>query len=215
MSDPVKATRAYHSPRRQEQAAATRRDVLVAAQRLFERDGYAATTMAAISAEAGVAAKTVYLAFQTKAGVLRGLWDVLLKGADDTVPVAGQQWFQELADEPDPRRRLALNARNSRVVKGRAATLMAVIRAAAAADDDLAGLWETIQTEFHDNQRSVVALLDAGGHLRRGLAPDRAADELWTLNHPDVWSLLVGRLGWTPAEYEEWLADISCARLLG
>ena len=33
------------------------------AQRLFERQGYAATTMAAIATEAGVAGKTVYLAF--------------------------------------------------------------------------------------------------------------------------------------------------------
>jgi hypothetical protein len=25
---------------------------------------------------------------------------------------------------------------------------------------------------------------------------------LWTLNHPDLWLLLVGERGWTPEQYE-------------
>ena len=77
MTEPVKPKRRYDSPRRREQAAATRREILEAAQRLFERQGYAATTMAAIAAEAGVALKTVYVAFETKSGVLRALWNLL------------------------------------------------------------------------------------------------------------------------------------------
>ena len=88
MADRVKARRRYDSPRRREQAAATRREILEAAQRLFVEQGYAATTMAAIAAEAGVALKTVYVAFETKSGVLRALWNVLLRGDEDDVPVA-------------------------------------------------------------------------------------------------------------------------------
>ena len=80
MTRPVDSKRSYNSPRRREQAAATRREILEAAQRLFERQGYAATTMAAIAAEAGVALKTVYVAFETKSGVLRALWNLLLRG---------------------------------------------------------------------------------------------------------------------------------------
>ena len=44
--------------------------------------------MDAIAAEAGVALKTVYSAFATKAGVLRALWDLLLKGDADDAPVS-------------------------------------------------------------------------------------------------------------------------------
>ena len=84
MDEPVKPTRRYDSPRRREQASVTRRDILAAAQRLFERHGYAATTMAAIATEAGVALKTVYVAFETKSGVLRALWHLLLRGDDET-----------------------------------------------------------------------------------------------------------------------------------
>ena len=79
MAERVNPKRRYDSPRRREQAAATRLHILQAAQRLLEQQGYAATTMAAIATEAGVALKTVYLAFQTKSGVVRALWDVLLR----------------------------------------------------------------------------------------------------------------------------------------
>jgi AcrR family transcriptional regulator len=40
--------RSYDSPRRREQAAATRREILQAARRLFEGDGYAATRRASL-----------------------------------------------------------------------------------------------------------------------------------------------------------------------
>src|ERR1700760_1697331 len=120
MAEAVKGKRRYDSSRRREQAAATRLQILEAAQRLFERDGYAATTMAAIAREAGVASKTVYLAFETKSGVLRALWNLRLRGDLDPAAVGERDWYREVLDEPDRERRLRLNARNSRAVKERA-----------------------------------------------------------------------------------------------
>src|ERR687888_449684 len=134
MADTVKTTRRYQSPRRREQAAATRREILEAAQRLFERQGYAATTMAAIAAEARVALKTVYVAFETKSGVLRALWNMLLRGDEDDVPVPERAWYREVLEEPDPERQLRLTARNSRIVKLRIGALLTVIHAAAPID---------------------------------------------------------------------------------
>src|SRR4051812_48710241 len=131
MPDDVKGRRAYHSPRRQEQAALTRRQILEAAQELFERQGYAATPMSAVAAHAQVALKTVYLVFETKSGLLRALWDLMLGGADDAIPVVDRPWYREMMDAPDAQRILELNARNSRLVKSRAAGLMRVIRDAA------------------------------------------------------------------------------------
>src|SRR3954468_23512976 len=107
-------TRSYNSPRRREQAEATRAQILDAAQRLFEAQGYAATTMAAIAAEAGVALKTVYVAFETKSGVLRALWHLVLRGDQDDVPMTERSWYRELLAELDPERQLRLLARNSR-----------------------------------------------------------------------------------------------------
>jgi AcrR family transcriptional regulator len=214
MAKAVKGKRPYESPRRREQAAATRRDILDAAQRLFERQSYAATTMAAIAAEAGVALKTVYVAFDTKSGVLRALWNLLLRGDEDDVPVMDRQWYREVLEEPDPERKLRLNARNSRTVKLRIAPVLEVIRSAAPLDPAIGELWSRIQSDFHDNQRSVVKALDKRRGLRPGLDVDRAADILWMLNHPDVWQLLVGQRGWTADQYEQWFGDTACAQLL-
>src|SRR3954453_2876631 len=102
MTETVKRKRSYDSPRRREQAAATRREILQAAQRLFERQGYAATTMEAIAGEAGVALKTVYVALETKSGLLRALWNHLLRDGRDEVPVAEQPWYRAVMEEPDP-----------------------------------------------------------------------------------------------------------------
>ena len=214
MTDGVKPRRRYDSPRRREQAEATRRDILAAAQRLFEAHGYAATTMAAIAAEAGVALKTVYVAFETKSGLLRALWHLLLRGDRDDVPVGEQPWFRAVVDEPDPERQLRMTARNSRLVKQRAGALMEILRSAAPTDPDIATLWARIQTDFHANQRAIVESLDEKGALRPELDVEGAADILWTLNHPNVWQLLVGERGWTADRFEDWLADALCSQLL-
>src|SRR5205823_2770067 len=159
MAETVKTKRRYDSPRRREQAAATRRQILEAAQRLFVQQGYATTTMAAIAAEAGVALKTVYVAFATKSGLLRALWHLLLRGDEADVPVQDRRWYLDVIEEPDPERQLRLTARNSRAVKERAAALMGVIRSAATVDPDIDALWSRIQSDFYDNQRSIVKSL--------------------------------------------------------
>lgn len=215
MAEDVKRKREYHSPRRREQAALTRSQILEAAQRLFEEQGYSATAMSAVAAQARVALKTIYLIFETKSGLLRALWDQLLGGADDAVPVVDRPWYRKMMAAPDPRQILELNARNSRIVKSRAAGLMRVIRDAAAADPDASTLWSLIQNEFHANQETVVRALQERGALRPELTVEKATDILWTLNHPDLWQLLVVHCGWTPEAYETWLAETFRVQLLG
>ncbi len=207
-------TRRYDSPRRREQAAATRREILEAAQRLFERQGYTATTMVAIATEAGVALKTVYVVFETKSGLLRALWHMLLRGDQDDIPVGERRWYRDVLDEPDPEQQLRLTARNSRIVKERAGALMGVIRSAAPSDPAIEALWARIQAEFYDILRPIVESLETRKALLPGLEVGTATDILWTLNHPDLWLLLVGERGWTPAAWEQWFADTTCSQLL-
>jgi AcrR family transcriptional regulator len=178
--------RRYHSPRRKEQAEATRKEILDAAERLFLRNGYVGTSMAAIAKEAGVALKTIYLAFETKAGLLRELWHRSLRGGRENVPVGDQEWFQEVIEEPNPEKALRLNARNSRNVKARIGPIGEVIRSASAADPEIDALLNRIWSQFYDNQRDVVKALRRRKALKPGLGVDRAADILWTLNHPSV-----------------------------
>lgn len=214
MSESVKTKRAYHSPRRREQAAATRREILDAAKRLFESQGYAGTTIAAIAAEAGVSPKTVYVSFETKGGLLRALWNLLLRGDEEGPPVAERAWYREVLEERDPARQLRLNARNSRAVKGRLGGLLEVIRSAAPTDPEAGALWSRIQSEYHENQRAVVEKLHEKKALRPDLDVKRGTDILWAVNHPDTWLLLVGKRGWSAESYENWTADAACSQLL-
>lgn len=214
MADRVKPKRPYESPRRREQAAATRLEILDAAQQLFERDGYAATTMATIATDARVALKTVYIAFETKSGVLRALWNLRLRGGQDDVPVAEQRWYRDVLEEPDPERQLRMNAHNSAHGKIRIGGLLEVVRSAAPVDPDIAALWNRIQTEYHTNQGAIVQSINDKGALKASLDVAQATDILWTLNHPNTWQLLAGQRGWSAEQYERWTGDLAVEQLL-
>ena len=203
------------SPRREAQAAETRRLILDAARRLFEDAGYAATAVPSIAAAAGVAVKTVYLAFESKAGLLRAVWEARLGGEEEATPVLQRRWMRELADEADPAEKLRLLAAQSRRVKTASGALLEVIRTAAATDPEIATLWEDIEAKLLRVQRAIVDQLDALDALRPSLEEEEAADILWTLNHPSVWNLLVRGRRWSPARYEQWLAESFCLQLLG
>lgn len=214
MAEGVKPKRRYDSTRRRVQAQETRREILAAARRLFVAQGWGPTTMAAIADEAGVALKTVYVAFETKAGVLRALWNVTLRGGDGEVPIAENEWFLRVLDEPDPERQLRLNASNSREGKLRVASVGEVIRTAAPLDPEIGELWARIGSNYHENQGAIVASIAAKGALKPGLSEARATDILWQINHPGTWILLVVERGWTPEEYEQWSGDLACEQLL-
>ncbi|MET0513086.1 MAG: hypothetical protein ABW135_15545 [Thermoleophilaceae bacterium] len=100
------------------------------------------------------------------------------------------------------------------MVKIRIAALLEVIRSAAPIDHDIEALWKRIGTEFHANQRVIVESLDQKQALRPGLDVEQATDILWTLNHRNVWQLLVGEPGWSPERYEQWWGDVACWQLL-
>jgi AcrR family transcriptional regulator len=214
VAPPVKSRR-YVSPRREAQAAETRRVILDAARELFEDAGYAATAVPSIAAAAGVAVKTVYLAFENKPGLLRAVWEARLGGEEEATPVLDRRWMRELTNEPDPEEKLRLLAAQSGRVKAATGPLLEVIRTAAATDAEIATLWGDIQAKLLRVQRAVVDQLIALDALRPSLGAGEAADVLWTLNHPSVWHLLVRERGWSRARYEHWLHASFCQQLLG
>jgi AcrR family transcriptional regulator len=206
--------RRYDSPHRRGQAESTRQAILDAAQRLFEAQGYGATSMPAVAQDAGVALKTIYVYFETKAGLVRALWDARLGGDEADIPVLERDWYRAVVDEPDPERKLRLVAAQSRRVKSHSGALLEMIRTAASTDPEIATLWAGIEAKLLDVQRAVVDQLDASGSLAPSLDLEEATDILWTLNHPALWQLLVRQRGWTSEQYERWLGAIFCAQLL-
>ena len=120
-----------------------------------------------------------------------------------------------MLEEPNPERQLRLNARNSAQGKQRISSILEVIRSAASTDPEIDMLWQRIQSDYRENQRAIVEQLAQRKALSPGLDVERAADVLWTINHPNTWQLLVVQRGWTPDQYEQWSGDAACRELLG
>jgi AcrR family transcriptional regulator len=205
--------RTYHSPRRTEQARATRRAVLDAARELFVAQGYAATTIDAIAARADVSVETVYATFGNKRALLSDLIDVSIAGDDAPVPILERPWVREMRDEPDVRRRLRALARQGRLMLERWADLAEVLHGAAAADPKIADLWRRNKDQRLTGQRALLRIALDGRQPRAGLTREAATDVLFAVGSPDVYRTLVVDRGWSPARFERWYAD-SLERLL-
>lgn len=213
MSKPVKPRRSYDSPRRRQQALATRRAVLDAARELFVERGYVATTIDAIAARAAVSPETVYATFKNKRSLLSALLDVAMAGDDAPVPILERPWVKQLRDEADRPRRLRVLARNGRLILERTAPIYEVLRSAAAADPEIASLWDLNKAQRFTGQRELLRILTERAPLRHGLPAATAADILFAIGSPETYRLLVVDRGWSADRFERWYAD-TLARLL-
>jgi AcrR family transcriptional regulator len=210
MPDDVKSggdKRSYSSPRRLEQAAATRREILAAARELFVADGYVSTTVAAIAARARVSVDTVYAAVGRKPALLRELVETAISGTDTPIPGAQRDYVSRMHDAASAREALALYAAAITGIQQRLAPVFLALRGAAATDPTCAALWAEIAERRARNMRALVADLRRLGDLRDDLTDDRIADIIWSMNSAEYWDLLVRERSWTPAEFETHLAD--------
>ena len=217
MSDPVKTRRRYESPRRQQQAAQTRADILAAAGTLFRSRGYAGTSMPAIATEAGVVIETIYRSFGSKAGLFRAVVEAVLAGGASRaeVPVEERPAIRAVIDEPDPRRQIARYAATQPGIHRRSGELLRALHAAAPTDPELQRLWDEMEAWRYSGQSRFVGTLAAHGRLRAERPVEEACDIVWTLCSLAVHDLLVLGRGWSYERYEAWLAAVLIRELLG
>src|SRR5579864_5126807 len=123
---PVK--RNYDSSRRKEQARESRRRVLDAARTRLLRDGYAATTIAQIAADADVSPKTVTKQFANKPGLVKALFDIALVGDDDAGSLEERDQIVAIHAEPDARRKLERYAEALAAMLPRTAPIQLLMR---------------------------------------------------------------------------------------
>ena len=199
--------RVYDNTRRAEQARLTRRAVLDAARELLVERGPAAVTMRDVAAHAGVSAETVYKTFRTKAALIKDVYDVTLAGDDEPIPMIDRPEIQAVIAATNPRDKLARYAAAARQIGERVGPLLAKLLAAArGGDPELTHFRTTINSERLVGAGIMVSHLASTGGLRTDVEPDRARDIVWTLIAPEVYELLVIDRGWSPHEYEQWLA---------
>jgi AcrR family transcriptional regulator len=208
--------RSYSSTRRQEQADATRRQIVAAASRLFIEQGYAATTVEAVATAAGVSLQTVYNAVGGKPVLLKSAYDVLLAGDDDPIAMIERPSYQALLASADGRTALRRYAAIANEIGERVAPLVGMVLAQAAAGDrDLQAFAATIEGERAIGTSMISGFVAERFGLRRGLSRARAADVLWTFTAPDIRHRLVEVRGWSVTQFEKWLAQAMADALLG
>ena len=191
---------------RQRQALQTRRLIVDAATKLFLERGYGVTTMEAIAAEAGVAVSTVYAIFKNKRAFLRELRSGLLDQART------REIHEEARKQRDPELRLEMIAHQSRRQWEFGRSMIAIHEGAAAVDLEAAAEVREAQAGRRwIMNRFVGEMKDA---LRPDLDAGRAAAILLALAQPEVYRELVEVAGWSPDQYEAWLAETLKEQLL-
>ena len=197
----------YHSPRRQQAAAATREAIIEAAQELFTAQGYARTTVTQIAEAARVAANTVY----TSVGGKPQLLAAITEGGIADPGVA--ETLAAVARTTDPAEVIRLTAAGTRRVNQRRAKAVAVLLDSAQADPAAAEMLRVTVRRYRDALAALARRLEDLGAVEPS-NPDRAADVFWYLFGWMSWRILITDLQWSWDEAEQWLAQRGIDALL-
>ena len=197
----------YHSPRRQQAAAATRNAIIEAAQELFACQGYARTTVAQVAEAAQVAANTVYTSVGSKPQLLAAITE---SGTGD--PDVADTLIA-VARATDPAEVIRLTAAGTRQVNQRRAKAVAVLLDSAQADPAAAEMLRATVRYYRDTLATLAQRLqDLGAVQPPNL--NRAADIFWYLFGWTSWRTLITDLGWSWDEAEQWLTQRGVDALL-
>jgi AcrR family transcriptional regulator len=200
---PVK--RSYDASGRRAQARARRLAVVLAARDLFERDGFRATTIADVAAHADVSAETIYKVFGTKAALAKAVFDLVIAGDDEPVPVAERPAIQAMREEPDVRRKIVMFVDGLAQRQASSARVQILIRDGRHVDGSLTAVWEALNDEGLAGMAALARHLIATGQLPDGIDVAEVRDVLWNYLAIDTYERLVLTQGWTHDRYTRWL----------
>ncbi len=102
----------------------------------------------------------------------------------------------------------------TRGIMSRTEPLHRILVSAAGSDPDAAALLAEQTRHRQRGQGEIASILAQSGALRPELREREAADRIHALMSPEVYRLLVVDRGWSPARYQQWLAEILIDQLL-
>jgi AcrR family transcriptional regulator len=207
-------TRSYRSPRRQQQAAATRRSVVRAARELFTRDGYAATTVTAVATAAHVSLDTVYASVGRKPELVLAVIDGVLGSSDEPVRVEEREYVKAIRRTPSAHGKIEVYAAAVGRLVPQIAPLEDALRRAAEGDAECAGVWARLLERRSASLLLLAEELRSTGELRTDLSDREVADIVGSTSAVD-YHLYLARRGWSPQDYERLLVDLWTRLLLG
>lgn len=191
---------------RQRQALETQRIIVQAAHDLFLERGYGATTIEAISEQAGVSISTVYTIYKNKRGILRAIRE------DWHLQSTQREIYKQAIEESAPDRKLQLAAHATRRQWETSLAMITIYRGAAAIDPEAADELQDALDGRRNGMRNFVQAI--APILRTGLDIDQAVAIYLALTRAELYQELVDIAGWSPDQYEQWLADLLRQQLL-
>lgn len=201
--------RAYDNRSRAAAAWETRRRIVEAATRLLLAGGYHAMSIADLAHAAGVSQQTVYNAVGGKPKVVKAVYDTLLAGDHEPIPMPERPEFAAMSLAPDRTEFIRGYARLCGVIYGRVGALLGVLLAGGAgADAGLRDFVATIDDERRAGNINAVKALETVHGLPPGFAVDAFLDETWSLTAPELYDRLVRRCGWSHEAYTHWLSEV-------
>src|SRR5215831_1937153 len=180
--------------------------IVRAAHELFVRHGYQATALTAVADAAGVAHRTVYVRFGTKAALLKRVIDVALVGDLAPIDVVSREWYRTATTAPTLEERIAALAKGSARLMASAADVIAVARQAEPAEPLLAAAARAGRAATRDAIRTFWTRARDDGVLPAGCDVTWLADTTSVLAHAETYLLMRETLQLTPMRYQNWLA---------
>jgi AcrR family transcriptional regulator len=186
--------------------------ILRAAHELFVHEGYQATTLTAVADAAGVAHRTVYVRFGTKAALLKRVIDLAIVGDLAPVAVVGRDWYLTATSAATLEQRIAAMAKGCARLMASAADVIAVAREAEGSEPLLAEAGRAGRAATRDVVRNFWSRAAADGLLGEGCDVSWLGETTGTLMHAETYLLMRETMGMTPSRYEKWLVR-TCRRL--
>jgi AcrR family transcriptional regulator len=214
MKKHVKTSRPYRSQLRAEQAQRTRTRITEAARALFLERGFAATTIAAVAQQAGVAPETVYAIYRSKSGLLEGVVRSAVFREGEPMEVLEAGWVQELLGLPDLPAQIASLARHTAQTVALTSPIYATLAGAGTGASEIGELQRKFREIRFNSQAAVIAAIATGETVRPGLTVDEAADTFSALASPELHHILTTDRGWSQARYARWLEQTTKTALL-
>ena len=204
--------RRYESPKRKQQAEATRGAILSAAHSLFVAKGYGGASVQEIASEADVAEPTVYAVFKDKQSLLWAVLERLLAGQGEPTPLAESEFIKTLRAEPDPRQRLRMAVEwgtGDLFDRGIAEVLDVIFQAAASEPGFQEFVKQTLQRRREDSRLLTDVISRGGAHLRPDVKVGDVAELMEAIVSIPFYRTLVVDRGWPREKFERWTFRIA------
>ena len=198
--------RPYDNSRRTLAAQATRHRIIESARHILLASGVDGLSIASLARAAGVSPQTVYNAVGGKPEVVKAVYDTMLAGDEEPVPMSQRPEFLAMGRARSRAEFARAYASWTSAIYRRVGPLLGVLLAPETArEPSLAQFAATIDRERRIGNGHGIDMM-AGVHgLPAGANRERMLDQVWTLTAPEVHDRLVRRCGWTVEEYDEWL----------